>query len=373
MNKSDLSRNSYMLNGPLKKKGYDWWWHSFTGYNERTGEEKSFFIEYFTINPGLAKSEPVFSQGRFKDSGNKPSYVMVKAGCWGKDACQLHRFFPYSEVNITCKPLKLEADDCLLTEKHITGSVSVSLEDSEEHPEYMSDAGTMKWDLRVNKKIAFNVGYGAGKFMRFLNAFEMYWHAEGMNSEYSGFVEFNGERYNIIPEKSYGYADKNWGSDFTSPWVWLGCSNITDFETGRKLTKSALDIGGGRPKVFGVPLDDIVLMDLIYEGKNYEFNFSKFLKFSKVSFKVYNREDFLIWHVIGVNRNSIVKVSVKCMKSDMLLVNYEAPNGKKLHNELYNGGNGKGMIEIYDTRHGKRKLFKKLILNNVGCEYGVYS
>lgn len=28
MNKSDLSRNGYMLTGPLPKKGYDWWWHS---------------------------------------------------------------------------------------------------------------------------------------------------------------------------------------------------------------------------------------------------------------------------------------------------------------------------------------------------------
>jgi len=28
MNKSDLSRNKYMLKG---QKGYDWWWHSFNG------------------------------------------------------------------------------------------------------------------------------------------------------------------------------------------------------------------------------------------------------------------------------------------------------------------------------------------------------
>ena len=32
MNKSDLKRDYFMLKGPLAKKGYDWWWHSFTGY-----------------------------------------------------------------------------------------------------------------------------------------------------------------------------------------------------------------------------------------------------------------------------------------------------------------------------------------------------
>ncbi len=30
VNKSDLSRNAFMLKGDLSKCGYDWWWHSFT-------------------------------------------------------------------------------------------------------------------------------------------------------------------------------------------------------------------------------------------------------------------------------------------------------------------------------------------------------
>ena len=48
MNKSDYNRDLYMLRGPLAKKGYDWWWHSLTAYNKETGEEKPFFIEYYT-------------------------------------------------------------------------------------------------------------------------------------------------------------------------------------------------------------------------------------------------------------------------------------------------------------------------------------
>ena len=38
----DLNRNACMLKGPLRSEGYDWWWHSFTGVNVRTGEERSF-------------------------------------------------------------------------------------------------------------------------------------------------------------------------------------------------------------------------------------------------------------------------------------------------------------------------------------------
>ena len=37
----------------------------------------------------------------------------------------------------------------------------------------------------------------------------MFWHAEGIKTQYQGEVVYNGEIYDVIPEKSYGYADKN--------------------------------------------------------------------------------------------------------------------------------------------------------------------
>jgi len=56
------------------------------------------------------------------------------------------------------------------------------------------------------------------------------------------------------------------------------------------------------------------------------------------------------------------------MKKDMLLVNYEAPDGQKRHNRLWNGGNGTGTVTLY--RHGK--LIDRLHAENIGCEYGEY-
>ena len=49
--KKDPAKNEFMLTGIFRRKGYDWWWHSFTGVNEDTGEEKAFFVEFFTCNP----------------------------------------------------------------------------------------------------------------------------------------------------------------------------------------------------------------------------------------------------------------------------------------------------------------------------------
>lgn len=62
---------------------------------------------------------------------------------------------------------------------------------------------------------------------RKLQLFEMFWHAEGMKTAYEGEVIWNGKKYIVTPETSYGYADKNWGKDFTSPWVWLSSNNLT--------------------------------------------------------------------------------------------------------------------------------------------------
>ena len=33
---------------------YDWWWHNMTGFeNGDPSKPRSFFMEYFTINPGI--------------------------------------------------------------------------------------------------------------------------------------------------------------------------------------------------------------------------------------------------------------------------------------------------------------------------------
>ncbi len=53
MNLSDLARNSHMLRGALSKKGYMRWWHSFTGTQPETGETRTFYIEFYIINPAL--------------------------------------------------------------------------------------------------------------------------------------------------------------------------------------------------------------------------------------------------------------------------------------------------------------------------------
>lgn len=371
MNKSDKTRDFFMLKGPLAKKGYDWWWHSFTAYNKKTKLEKTFFIEYFTCNPKLAQNEPIIAWNQ-PESHQKPSYVMIKAGHWGATKGQYHRFIAWKDVKIAKDQLYLEAFDNLLTETQIKGSITVDPLELQQHPEWMCDAGTMSWDLKINKEVTYNVGYGASKFFRKLNAFEMFWHAEGMKSSFSGTIYLNGEEYEVLPEKSYGYADKNWGQDFTSPWVWLSSSNLTSNISKQKLTNSVFEVGGGTPKIFGISLKRKLLGQIYYEGQDYEFNFSKFWTGSKTEFNCYETQDSIIWDVTQTTRKAKMVVHIECLKSEMLLINYEAPNGTKRHNKLWNCGNGYGNIKLYVKNKHKWQLIDDLSAKNVGCEYGEY-
>lgn len=373
-NKLDQRRNAYMLTGSFRKKGYDWWWHSFTAQDELTGEEKPFFIEFFLCNPESGGITPVFGQLPENLAGGvKPSYLMVKAGTWGKDKVQLHRFFGWESVFIEeGAPYSVKASDCYASDTALRGSVSLTEEDVKQHPEYMCDAGTMRWDLHLDKKIAFNVGYGAGAFFRSIKAFEMYWHAEGMKTLYRGTVWFNGRRYTVKPETSFGYADKNWGRGFTSPWVWLSSCCLESNLTGKKLENSAFDIGGGRPKVFFVPLERKLLSSFCYEGKEYEFNFSKFWTKVTTEFSCDETPEEIVWYVKQESRTAIMETEVRCAREDMLWVNYEAPDGSRRHTRLWNGGNGTGNIRLYEKDKDGYHLIDDMTATHIGCEYGEY-
>jgi len=369
-NKKDRERNAYQLFGKQADRGYDWWWHSFTAVNEKTGEEKAFFMEFFLCNPKSGDAEPVFGQlPENKEKGVKPSYLMVKGGCWGEDATQLHRFFGLKEVKIDKgTPFRIKAGDCYLSENRMCGRISISKEENEKHPEWMCDSGVIEVNLKISKKIAYNVGYGAGKLFRKLQLFEMFWHAEGMKSAYSGYVIFNGNKYIVNPENCYGYADKNWGKDFTSPWVWLSSNDLYSRRYKKKLQNSVFDIGGGRPKVGPVALQRKLLSAFYYEGCEFEFNFSKFWTGTRTLFDCYETEDKIVWHVEQRTFKDKMVTDVTCLKKDMLLVNYEAPNGEKKHNRLWNGGNGKGTVKLYH----KGKLIDVIESAHIGCEYGEY-
>ncbi len=64
---------------------------------------------------------------------------------------------------------------------------------------------------------------------------------------------------------------------------------------------------------------------------------------------------------------------LKCPKEEMLLINYEAPNGKKRHNRLWNGGTGYGEMKLYHKDGKEKILVDHIEFKSTGCEYGEYT
>ena len=69
---------------------------------------------------------------------------------------------------------------------------------------------------------------------------------------------------------------------------------------------------------------------------------------------------------------AVVKVRITCPKKEMLLINYESPDGRKRHNRLWNGGTGKGTILLYRRTSSGLTPQGAIRADHVGCEYGEY-
>ena len=106
-----------------------------------------------------------------------------------------------------------------------------------------------------------------------------------------------------------------------------------------------------------------------YEGTPFEFNFSKVWTGVKTKFDCNETDTQIVWHVEQSSTSGRMISDITCEKKDMLLVNYEAPDGQKRHNRLWNGGNGVGTIQLFDHQG---KLIDRIHAENIGCEYGEY-
>ena len=154
--------------------------------------------------------------------------------------------------------------------------------------------------------------------------------------------------------------------------MWLSSNDLVSNVSGKRLTNSVFDIGGGRPKVFGIALERKLLSAFWYEGKPYEFNFSKFWTGTKTTFSYEETAEEIVWHVEQQNHHALMRTEMKCKKSDMLWVNYEDPDGNKRFKKLWNGGNGYGNVKLY-KRHGKKlELIDDITVGHLGCEYGEF-
>lgn len=369
MNKSDLNRNAALLQGPLAKHGYMRWWHSFVGVNPHTKEERTFFVEYFIINPELGGNMPILGQHPYyKKRNRKPSYVMIKAGAFPtmEDAgCQLHAFYPISSLKTTKAPLVMQVEDCLYSETRISGYVDISQSEAR-HKSLMSDAGYMEWDLEVYKAVACHTGILANRFFTALNALNSFWHGEGIRTFFKGSVHLNGITYEVDPDTCYGYADKHWGRSYNQPWLQLASCRLTSERTGKELKHSAFAIDGCCPKFLCFPMKRKLFLQFTYTGEDFTFHFAN--PYSRCKWKIKETNKRYIFHIMAQNKDAVLKLSGSSPKAGMMPLKYEAPDGT-VPEAPFTGAAGFGTAELYRITPEGPKLIDKLKFENALWEY----
>lgn len=349
----------------VKKNGFQVWRHSFIGFNKLTGEALPFFIEFYVLNPSLYPRETVFGQRKEKDRRNKdkcPSYVLVKAGAYGKVCKQIHQFLPAENLIINRKKFSLRIGDNILTDTELKGGVSM-MNDNSFVPEFMSDCGEMKWNLRLQKIMSLNIKHSISR----KGKNKIKWHIPGLKTQYAGAVMLDGEEYVIYPQKSFGFADCLWGKDFPFPWIHLAGCNLVSQISGKRLMHSAFASCG----FFGGKNNKKITVCFNHEGTEYSFNNGGFSKKSDVSFIYAENEGIAHWTVTAQNKNALVDMELYAEKNEMLAMNYENPLGQKKYNSLLANGNSYGEIRLYKKVKKSLEIIEQAQIENAYTLYGI--
>ncbi|MBB5217967.1 MAG: hypothetical protein J6O39_02315 [Treponema sp.] len=385
MDTKRIRRNSrYMLKGALRKSGFDCWRLVTCGISRKTGEEKTFFIEYYVVNPALSPDDVVLGfKSRF--AGNEadlqyalagtesaktftteslvqPSFVMVKAGVLSKGGSQLNAYYPSSQLKINDSNFILsvgpgERPDCVLSDDYSVGRVAVTREQLLHSPEILGNPGWMEWNLRFEQRIEFQKNYSSK---------DVNWAAFGAKTDFNGEIIYNGEEYIVTAKKSFGYFDKTWGREFVNPVFHLNASNCLSVISGKNLFNSCFAVQGEFSKKLSVLVD--------VEGLRCEFSADKSKKFSLsydfTQMPVDEEGEKLHWTVSVHNKKYIIDIDIYCLQEDMSLREYECPEGGRKLMKVLSGASGYGELKIFKSKKKNIELIEQVKVSNCVCEYG---
>ena len=339
-NKHDTDRDSFMLRGALAKQGFDVWRHCIHGVSETTGKERTFILDFGGINPQLREEEPVFAK-----DGTRPSYFAVMACICGEEGSVLTSYFPWDRVSTdTALDVLVSASDCFLSETRTMGRIEVSAEDVEKNPTVHPEAGKLIWDLKIKKPIALNLGYSTSGPLRDTEIMDAYWHTEGLISEYDGVIEWNGEKYLVKPETSYGYADKVWGKNAGPRWEYISCCDLTSKKNG-KLKNSAFSFGiGTQINVGPINTKEALAGGIYLDGETYEYNFSKMWMLTRSRTAEKRNGKKCVFAIAEETPLSRMKLKVTCDRNQMCELRMETTAGDL--RRMLVGGDGQAELII---------------------------
>ncbi len=380
ISKKSQKLNRYQLSGAQKKNGLNTWRYVFNGFENVTGVERKFFIEFSMLNPYLSPSEAVLgfknravvsaedlqnvlagsiAAKKFQsESYVVPSYVVVRAGVLGVGAKQFCLYSAAKNVKLNSKQFEISVENCVFSEDKLSGHIDIAPMDLQEHPEYLCDSGIMSWELRYEIRRDFHSGYNGNGFC---------WFPVGSRTVLAGNVTLDGKVYTVIPKKSAGYFDRRFGKDVPFPWLHISSSNLTSIISGKTLLESSFAVQG----IF----DDRVSVLLDFEGSTVAFTADK----GRRSFETHwdftqapasDGADKLHWTVSVHNKKFVIDVDVFCPAPLMFVRNFELPCGGRKTIKMLCGSAGSGEIRLYKRIRRNLELIEHAQISGALCEFG---
>lgn len=416
------------LKGSFLKSGFDCWRLVTCGTNPLTVEERVFFIEFYTVNPSLSPKECVLGfKNRFdktedmfqfaypgSESAERlssqtfvaPSFLLIRCGVLSEGGFSLNSYFPGETILMRQKdcivgikstsapdPEEMKIAESLdmpygvftalaprakagrsrtppgssgraflLSNDRTFGKVLVTDEDLTEHPEFFGVAGEMAWNLKFQRGVLNASSYKN----RNLN-----WLVLGGHTVFSGTIRLNGLEYRVSPEMSFGYYDKSWGRDFSSPYFHLSSSNIMSEISGGLLERSAFVVHG----IFGVPSKAPLSAFICLKGELFAFP-SERLRANQMQFNVQevgipdSDETQLHWNVSIRDKDYVLDIDVFCRTRAMSLRGFESPRGGCRVLEVLSSGEGTGKLKFYRRHKHVLELLEQADITKCLCEYG---
>lgn len=375
----------YMLKGALRRSGFEWWRLVTNATSKVTGEERTFFIEFYVVNPLLSPDKCLFitkTSAQKTDEelfqaltagenieaednenlSNCPSFVMVKAGDFQNKGKQINAYFPPEILEIGKNDfiLKLGNDtktSCMLGTDFTQGVVQVTRAKLKEMPELDCNVGTIGWNLKFEHDIDFD-----GDYKSSITNYSVI----GGKLLCSGSIVYDGEEYVVNREKSFSFYDKSWGKKFPEPYFHLSSNNFISQISGKKLLNSSLVIHGefdNRLSVLYCNEGDIIEMKAEDASK------------MEINYECYEVNDDpknikLHWTVSIADKKRVIDIDVFSLTKSMLLRNYQCAEGGRKILKILSAADGIGEIRLYHKVKKNLETIEHARISNALCEYG---
>jgi hypothetical protein len=372
--------DNYLLKGKLRRNGYERWRYVFTGINKSTGEQRTFFVELYYVNPLISPKESVLAQkSRLKIKENdlqyalagtisaqsvsqevavQPSYALVKAGFYGTNGKQMNSFAASSSLVFVKSENAFKAGNCTFGKDVLSGSLEVSPRDIREHPEMLCSSGFMEWNLHFEKNVEVGPMW---------NTKTNFWMPIGAKTVFAGLVHIDGQEYSVVPRSSSGYIDKCWGEEIPNPFFHLSSSNLTSVISGKPLIRSCFALEG--------EFDKRLSIFVKLEGTKIALSGSSFFdKYTEIHNWTQMPEDAdgekLHWTVSVHKKRLVIDIDLYCKTSEMFVRDYEIPQGERKLLKVLGGGTGFGEIKIFKKTGKNLEMLEHANVLDAVCEYG---